>query len=241
MKSRLSLLLFLLPLLAACGPGDSSSASPAATPPATAAAAVPTQAATSEAPATAPIAGIDYFELPQGAPYAPLDGQVEVAEVFGYVCVHCANFEPSLVAWKKTLPAGVRVSPVPAAFGGPWDTYARAFYAAEALGIRERSHQAVFDALHVQRSLIPTSSPEQIGAFYAQYGVDAQRFVATMQDAGISAKVAAARQFAERSRVEGTPSLIIDGMYLVPVDERGYDRMLRTAGALVAQRQAVSK
>lgn len=239
MKSRLSLLLFLLPLLAACGPGDSSPASPATTPPA--AASAPGQTVTSEARATAPIAGIDYFELPQGAPYAPLDGQVEVAEVFGYVCVHCANFEPSLVAWKKTLPAGVRVSPVPAAFGGPWDTYASAFYAAEALGIREQSHQAVFDALHVQRSLIPTSSPEQIGAFYAQYGVDAQRFVATMQDAAISAKVAAARQFAERSRVEGTPSLIIDGMYLVPVDERGYDHMLRTAGALVAQRQAVSK
>jgi thiol:disulfide interchange protein DsbA len=241
MKSRLSLLLFLLPLLAACGPSDNPAAAPAATPSAMPAIAAPGPAANSETPATAPIPGTDYFELPQGAPYAPLDGQVEVAEVFGYVCVHCANFEPSLVAWKKTLPAGVRFSPVPAAFGGPWDTYARAFYAAEALGIREQSHQALFDALHVQHSLAPTSTLQQIGAFYAQYGVDAQRFVATMQDAAVSAKVAAARQFAERSRVEGTPSLIIDGKYLVPVDERGYDHMLRTAGALVAQRQAVQK
>lgn len=240
MKSRLTLLLFLLPLLAACGPGDKPAAA-AATPPAASTVAAAGPAANPQTPATAPIAGTDYFELPQGAPYAPLDGQVEVAEVFGYVCVHCANFEPLLVAWKKTLPAGVRFSPVPAAFGGPWDTYAKAFYAAEALGIREQSHQALFDALHVQHSLGPTSTPGQIGAFYAQYGVDAQRFAATMQDAAVGAKVAAARQFAERSRVEGTPSLIIDGKYLVPVDERGYDHMLRTAGALVAQRSAVPK
>src|SRR5688572_12468652 len=114
MKPRLSLLLFLLPLLAACGPGDKPAATPEVTAPATSTVAATGPAANLEAPATAPVAGIDYFELPQGAPYAPLDGQVEVAEVFGYVCVHCANFEPSLVAWKKMLPPGVRVSPVPA-------------------------------------------------------------------------------------------------------------------------------
>ena len=68
-----------------------------------------------------------------------------------------------------------------------------------------------------------------------------KRLVAAMQHASISAKVDAAPQRTRRSRVEGRPSLIIGGKYLVPVDERGYDHMLRTAGALVAQRQVISK
>jgi len=70
--------------------------------------------------------------------------------------------------------------------------------------------------------------------------LDVER-VATIQDAEIGAKADSARQLAERSRVEGTPSLIIGGKDLVPVDERGDDHRLRTAGALVAQRQPISK
>jgi len=41
-----------------------------------------------------------------------------------------------------------------------------------------------------------------------------------------------------RSRIEGTPSLVIDGRYLVSVDQRGYGTMLRTAEYLIAQRRA---
>lgn len=243
MNPRLMLLSLVLSL-SACGANESPSATatiPAATtaPASDAMGSVPPGPLVAQGPA--PVVGADYLELPQGAPYAPLDGQVEVAEVFGYTCGHCANFEPLLAAWKTTLPPGVRFTPVPAALGGYWVTFAQAFYAAEQLGVRERSHQAMFDALHRQHSLGPDSSPEQIAAFYAQYGVDPRTFVETMQNLAVRAKVDQSRQFAVRSRIEGTPSLIIDGKYLVPVDARGYEHMLRTAGYLVAQQRAASK
>lgn len=243
MNSRL--MLFLLALsLSACGANDAPTAT-AAAPAAAAAPAIDAQGnvapALPVAQGSAPVAGVDYFELPQGAPYAPLDGQVEVAEVFGYTCGHCANFEPLLAAWKTALPPGVRFTPVPAALGGYWITFAQAFYAAEQLGVREKSHQAMFDALHLQHSLGPDSSPQQIAAFYAQYDVDPKTFVDTMQGFAVNAKVNQSRQFAVRSRIEGTPSLIIDGKYLVPADTRGYEHMLRTAGYLVAQQRAASK
>lgn len=235
------LMLFSLVLsLCACGAGEPPSTTPAADPAQVAAAdgsAGPAPAATQGA---APVAGTDYFELPQGAPYAPLNGQVEVAEVFGYTCGHCANFEPLLVAWKGTLPPGVRVTPVPAALGGYWVTFAQAFYAAEQFGIREKSHRAMFDALHLQHSLSPTSTPEQIAAFYAQYGVDPNAFAETMQGPVVADLINRSREFAVRSRIEGTPSLIIDGKYLVPVDQRGYEHMLRTASYLVAQQRAAA-
>src|SRR5690606_33901707 len=34
----------------------------------------------------APVAGVDYDLIPNGQPYAPLNGKIEVVEVFGYVC-----------------------------------------------------------------------------------------------------------------------------------------------------------
>lgn len=252
MKSRLALLLLaVLPLLAACGPqtapadataagsagrttASASSASAGAT--ATRAAAVP---AAWEGPI--PTAGVDYVELANGQPYAPPNGQVEVAEVFGYVCSHCANFEPLFLAWKGKLPADVKISLVPAALGGAWVTYAQAFYAAQTLGVLEQSHEAVFSALHRQHSLSPAATPEQIGSFYAQFGVDPKIFTSTMQGFAVGASIDRSRRFAVRSRIEGTPSLVIDGRYLVAVDRRGYGQMLRTAEYLIAQRRAALK
>jgi protein dithiol oxidoreductase (disulfide-forming) len=251
MKSRIALLLLaVLPLLAACdpqkAPADATTAGPASTT-ATASSASDSGTATQVAvvpPAwegPVPTAGVDYVELPNGQPYAPINGQVEVAEVFGYICSHCANFEPLFVAWKSKLPADVKISLVPATLGGPWVTYAQAFYAAETLGVLEQSHEAVFSALHRQHSLSPTATPEQIGSFYAQFGVDPKTFTSTMQGFAVGASISRSRQFAVRSRIEGTPSLVIDGRYLVSVDQRGYGTMLRTAEYLVAQRRAALK
>ena len=198
MKSRFALtLLVLIPLLAACNAQSDTSAAatapvvaePAAAPveatpegstPADASAATGTAPVVAGAPTgPAPVAGTDYVELANGQPYAPLNGQVEVVEVFGYTCPHCAQFEPLITAWKRKQPADVRVTPVPAAFGGYWETYARAFFAAETLGVLEKSHEQMFNAIHVARQLGLDATPEQIGKFYEQYGVDATTFANT--------------------------------------------------------------
>lgn len=252
MKSRLALLLLaVLPSLAACGPqtapADATAAESAGKTTATASSASAGATATRVAAAPAawegplPTAGVDYVELANGQPYAPPNGQVEVAEVFGYVCSHCANFEPLFLAWKGKLPADVKISLVPAALGGAWVTYAQAFYAAQTLGVLEQSHEAVFNALHRQHSLSPAATPEQIGSFYAQFGVDPKTFTSTMQGFAVGASIERSRRFAVRSRIEGTPSLVIDGRYLVAVDRRGYGQMLRTAEYLIAQRRAALK
>lgn len=257
MKFRLALtLLVLLPLLAACGKQNDVPA--AATAPVAAAAAeaaapvggtpADTTAPGATAPAVAgapagptPVAGTDYTEIVNGQPYAPLNGQVEVVEVFGYTCPHCAHFEPLINAWKHKQPADVRVTPVPAAFGGYWETYARAFFAAETLGVLEKSHEQLFDAIHVSRKLGLDATPEQIGKFYEQYGVDAKTFANTMKSFGVEAKLNRAKQFATRSQVEGTPSVVINGKYLVNVDQRGYEHMFNTVEHLVAQARAEAK
>ncbi|MDU1661785.1 MAG: thiol:disulfide interchange protein DsbA/DsbL, partial [Stenotrophomonas maltophilia] len=102
-------------------------------------------AACAATPANAPLVeGKDYERIAQPGPFQPLAGKIEVVEVFGYTCPHCAHFEPQLEAWAAKLPADVRFTPVPAAFGGAWDAWALAYYAADEVGVAKRSHAAVF-------------------------------------------------------------------------------------------------
>ena len=188
--------------------------------------------------AAEPVAGADYVEIPGGKPFAPLNGKVEVVEVFGYTCIHCAHFEPTLAAWKKTLPRDVQLTPVPAAFGGYWIPYARAFFAAQQLGVQPRTHQAVFDALHKTGALpIQNASPEEIAGFYASQGVDRARFMAALRGPQVDAQLARARDWVAAAGVEGTPTIIVNGKYRV-IGGRTYDDMLKIAERLVARERA---
>ena len=56
---------------------------------------------------TALVEGEDYELIAEPGPFAPLAGKIEVVEVFGYTCPHCAHFEPQLEAWAAKLPADV--------------------------------------------------------------------------------------------------------------------------------------
>lgn len=265
MKMRPSLLLPLLLCLAACsGQGEApapaqpgaaveaadtapaaSEATPAADAPAGTPAAGETTAGEPTAPAPAPqppagpapVAGVDYIEIQGGQPLQPVAGKIEVAEVFGYTCPHCAQFEPLFQAWKRRQPADVNVISVPAPFGGYWTPYARAYYAAETLGVLERTHDATFAAIHLERKLPvgPNVKAEDLAPFYAKFGVDAKRFTDTYNSFGVDAKVNRARQFVTRAKVDGTPSLVVAGKYTIAVDQQGFEKMLRTAEWLVAR------
>lgn len=189
----------------------------------------------------APQVGVDYVEIPGGQPFAPLNGKVEVVEVFGYTCIHCAHFEPSVSAWKRKQPAYVRFTPVPAAFGGYWTPYARAYYAAESLGLLDKTHAAMFKALHEQRALpIQNASVDEIASFYAGFGADRQRFADTMRSAAVDTQLERSREFATAAGIEGTPTLIINGKYRV-IGGRNPDEALRIADYLIARERAARK
>lgn len=185
------------------------------------------------------VAGRDYVEIANGQPFAPRDGKIEVVEIFGFVCPSCANFQPLLRAWKQKLPSDVRFTYVPALFGGTWDDYARAFYAAESMGVEAKAHDALYQAIHIDRTLKGErgrDSVEDIANFYGRFGVDPKQFASTMSSFAVNAKTARAKQFALRSQITGTPSLVIDGKYLVK--GTSYENMLDIADQLIARERA---
>ncbi len=181
----------------------------------------------------APVAGTDYVLIEGGQPYAPAAGKIEVAEVFGYVCGACARFEPLFARWKAKQAPDVKVSLVPAPFGGPWIPYARAYFAGDRLGTTARTHPRVFTALHEAGALPRNPSAEELAAFYAQHGVTAARFVDAYNSDAVTAQLERARQFIERSGVESTPTLVINGKYRVL--GRSFEDSLRIAEHLIAR------
>src|SRR3546814_16269481 len=69
---------------------------------------MPEKAASSTSTATKNIvAGVDYVTINGGEPFDTPKGQIEVAEVFNYVCPACAGFDQVLKEWKTKKPAHV--------------------------------------------------------------------------------------------------------------------------------------
>ncbi|MEQ1514789.1 MAG: thiol:disulfide interchange protein DsbA/DsbL, partial [Lysobacteraceae bacterium] len=207
----------------------------------------PTTAATAPTPADAAPApaagdaipglklGVDYEIIQNGQPFEPLNGQIEVVEVFNHVCPACAAFQPLVVSWKKRLPANVRFTYVPAAFGGNWDQFVRSYYAAQTMGIAEKAHERVYDAIHLENKLKGergNDSDAEIAAFYAQFGVDAKQFASNMKSFAVTSKFNKAKQYIVSQRVSSTPTLMVNGKYMA-LGRTSEDRF-RIVDALIA-------
>jgi thiol:disulfide interchange protein DsbA len=161
-----------------------------------------------------------------------------VAEVFAYTCIHCANLQPTIDPWKPTLGSDVRFTYVPAAFGGPGDNFARGYFAAEAMGILDKTHNETFQAFFVDRKF-KTAAPEEVADHYASLGADRDTFLSTMESFAVTAKLNRARQFALRTGVQATPTVIIAGKYSASMTgDRGPAGLVETIDWLVQKERA---
>lgn len=182
-------------------------------------------------------AGRDYDLIEPPVPTTAAAGKIEVIEVFGYTCGACASMQPLVDSWKPKLGDDVEFRYLPAAFGGAWDTYARAHFAAKALGLLDTTHSAVFKVLHTERRVI--TSAEGVADLYAELGADRESFLATMNSFAVNAQLARARQTAQNFGTTGTPELIINGRYRVGSRQAGgFARQLEITDALIARERA---
>ena len=199
-------------------------------------------AADAAAKSPPPVLGTDYVEIPNGQPFDTTDGRIELVEVFGYVCPACAAVQPTVRAMKATFPGDVHMVYIPAAFGSMWDTYAKAYYTSDAMGLVDKTHDALFRAIHVDKTLKGErgmDTPEDIAAFYQAYGADPKQFVSSMASFAIAAKVNRARQYAMAAFGDGrasTPTFIVNGKYRIT--SQTFDGMFRTINQLIVAERA---
>jgi thiol:disulfide interchange protein DsbA len=137
--------------------------------------------------------------------------KVEVVEMFWYGCPHCNALEPYVERWLKRKPANVKFIRIPAVFRPSWELHARAFYTAEVLGVLDKTHSAMFDAIHNQKRRMGTE--KELMEFFAQHGVSNEEFKRVFHSFAVEAKVRRAKDLSQRYGINGVPSIIVNGKY----------------------------
>ncbi|MCR9105404.1 MAG: thiol:disulfide interchange protein DsbA/DsbL [Gammaproteobacteria bacterium] len=163
--------------------------------------------------------------------------KIEVAEFFWYGCGHCYTFEPMLAAWKKTLAEDVAFRPIPAIWNPVMELHAKAYYTAEALGVFDSVHPALFEAMNAERKRL--GSVDEIAAIFVAQGVAREDFDKAFNSFGVSSQVRQADAAAKSAGISGTPSMMVEGKYLLSGRKAGGQaEMLQIADFLVAQERA---
>jgi thiol:disulfide interchange protein DsbA len=167
---------------------------------------------------------------PQRSSVAP--GKVEVMEVFSYGCPACNSFQPAMAALRHGLPVNAQLTYLPASFkpDEDWPMLQRAFFTAQALGIAERTHQAMFDAVWktgelaivdpaTQRLKSPAPSLEDAAKCYHRLtGVSPETFQSTARSFGVEVRMRAADAQIVAMRVPSTPCIVINGRYRIDMN-----------------------
>lgn len=194
--------------------------------------------------------GTHYFAVnpPQHTSVAP--GKVEVLEVFSYACPACNAFQPTMKQLRASLPPNAQVAYLPASFrpDEDWPMFQRAFFAAQALGIVDRTHDAMFDAVwrtgelaisdpnsHALKNPLPTI--EDAARFYQRNaGVKPETFLATAKSFSVDSKMKSADTQIGMSQALSTPTVIVNGKYRLSAQTAGgYDQIIQLVKYLVAR------
>lgn len=177
----------------------------------------------------------DYFRLP--VPVETRNAEkIEVVEVFSYGCIHCFELEPLLNAWLETQGDDVDFHRVPMATPS-LRTLARAFYTAQQMEVLPDVHIPMFENIHDYG--IDMSRPQLIRRmFVKQAGVDEEEFARVFDSFAIDTRVRQADAQTRLYRIHGTPSIIVDGRYLVDTVSAGSSEgMLLVVGHLIAMQR----
>ena len=172
------------------------------------------QAADSAATPTPFQEGKDYTRLSTPVPTSVPD-KPEVVELFSYRCPHCRDLDPSVAEWLKRKPdnvAFVRI-PVSAGYQADYESAARAYYAVEALGVLDKVHQPLFEAIHRDKRKL--TNEDEYAAFLAEHGVDPDAFRKAYKSFQTETQMRRGNQLAQRYGTRGVPAVIVNGRYEV--------------------------
>jgi thiol:disulfide interchange protein DsbA len=179
-----------------------------------------------------PKVGIEYRELASAQP-TDSPGKIEVVEFFWYGCPHCYSFEPIITPWLKNLPKDTHFRRIPAMFNNEYAQGARAFYALEAIGAEERLHKALFDAVHTGARL-RVADEAALTEWLGKQGVDTKKFAAAYRSFSVEGKLKRAAQLTQAYKIEGVPSMAVNGKYVVVTDNlKSFEQMLEVTDFLI--------
>jgi thiol:disulfide interchange protein DsbA len=155
--------------------------------------------------------GKDYSLL--NPPQPTSTKKIEVLEFFFYGCSHCFHLHPLLSGWEKTMPKDVELVFVPTVFRDSWEPMANTYYALESMGKQQQLHDALYRAWNEQNMALVDE--DTIADFVAKHGVDRAKFTAAYNSFAVQSKVTRAKQMIRSYGINGTPTLVVEGKYVI--------------------------
>jgi len=158
-----------------------------------------------------PVEGKDYKPIvPALTPES--NGKVEVIEFFSYACPHCAEFEPDLENWVKRKPKDVEYRMVPMVFRQEWKAPAKLYFTLEAMGLVDKYHSKVYDAIHKEKKDL--FSDAGVKDWAKSVAIDPAKFVEVYDSFGVEAKLQRVATIGRQYGVQFTPALAVGGKFL---------------------------
>ena len=161
-------------------------------------------------------------------------GKIEVLEFFWYGCPHCYSMESHVAKWLETLPGDVEFTRVPAVLNKAWMPHARAYYVAQKLGVLDKIHVALFEALHKEQKKI--FSEDELEAFFVSRGIDGGEFRRIYNSHETETRMKQAYVMARNYRITGVPAFIVNGKYMTGASQAGtYEDVIKVIDQLIAR------
>jgi len=179
--------------------------------------------------------GVNYTRLVPAQPTSVPAGQVEVLEFFWYGCPHCYAIDPLVESWKKSKPSYVSFARVPVMWSEGHRSTARLYYTLESMGKLDQLHGDVFKEIHVNNDPLITADPNDAAgaerlqtAFVKKFGISEDAFKKSYHSFSVETALQRADQLVQRYRIEGVPTFVVNGKFVVDVRSAGSPEKLLT-------------
>lgn len=191
--------------------------------------------------------GVNYTRIVPAQPTNAPAGQVEVLEFFWYACPHCYALEPTVAAWLKNKSAYITFTRVPVEWNEGHRALARLYYALDSMGKLNDLHGEIFKEIQVNGDPLVGPDPNNAAAaerlqlaFVQKLGISGGDFLKAYHDMNTETAMQRADQLAQRFRITGVPSFVINGKYFTDVGQadptnRDPNRLIALVNDLAAQ------
>ena len=159
-----------------------------------------------------PEPGVNFKPTKEVIPTESKD-KIEVVELFWYGCVHCYNMDPYLDKWADDLPKDVTFKRVPAIPRKDWVESAKAYYALESLGLVNKLHEKLFDAIHKEKEFKHNDTKALINWIALEGKLDIKEVESAFNSFSMKAKLSRSFKIFKAIGATGVPTMVIDGKY----------------------------
>jgi protein dithiol oxidoreductase (disulfide-forming) len=157
--------------------------------------------------------------------------RIEVIELFWYGCPGCYTFEPLMANWERNQPTDIDHKRLPAVWDPITEIHAQAYFTAQTLGAMDAVHDRFFEEFHENRNRL--QNEVVIREFFESCGISQADFNRIFNSFSVRSMVRQAQTQMNNYGRAQTPSLFVNGKYVVTLGNGGYQQMLDIVDYLV--------